>query len=155
MDDLLISQKLYEHVWDPQEFNKYLNNMYSNSISSQTVSSSGLSRSHSSSSLFGGFRSKSSMSLSNLTGSSANLSALSSPNNNNNNNNNQNSTNKPNSNGYVLVQGNYEIPFSSILPGNLPESIEGLPGCSNIYRLEATIDRGKFHSSLVAKNTSV
>lgn len=145
------TKKLYEHVWDPQEFNKYLNNMYSNSISSQTVSSSGLSRSHSSSSLFGGFRSKSSMSLSNLTGSSANLSALSSPNNNNNNNNNQNSTNKPNSNGYVLVQGNYEIPFSSILPGNLPESIEGLPGCSNIYRLEATIDRGKFHSSLVAK----
>lgn len=151
------TKKLYEHVWDPQDFNKYLNNMYNNSIASHTSSPPSLSRSHSSSSLFGGFRSKSSMSLSNLTGSSANLNALSpsSTNNHNHNNNNgnigSNIANKTNPNGYVLVQGNYEIPFSSILPGNLPESIEGLPGCSNIYRLEATIDRGKFHSSLVAK----
>ncbi|EGW33260.1 uncharacterized protein SPAPADRAFT_60600 [Spathaspora passalidarum NRRL Y-27907] len=51
----------------------------------------------------------------------------------------------------MLTPGNYEIPFSAILPGNIPESIEGLPGCSSIYRLEATIDRGKFHSSIVAK----
>ncbi|RCK66710.1 Protein ROD1 [Candida viswanathii] len=142
------TKKLYEHVWDPLEFNKYLSNMYSNSIASNNVSSPpALSRSHSSSSLFGGFRSKSSMSLSNHAGSSANLSALSTPGNATNNN----SSAKATPNGYVLVQGNYEIPFSSILPGNLPESIEGLPGCSNIYRLEATVDRGKFHSSLVAK----
>ncbi|RCK55334.1 Protein ROD1 [Candida viswanathii] len=142
------TKKLYEHVWDTLEFNKYLNNMYSNSIASNNASSPpALSRSHSSSSLFGGFRSKSSMSLSNHAGSTANLSALPTPGNATNNN----SSAKATPNGYVLVQGNYEIPFSSILPGNLPESIEGLPGCSNIYRLEATIDRGKFHSSLVAK----
>ncbi|KAL6452466.1 ROD1 Protein ROD1 [Candida maltosa Xu316] len=137
------TKKLYEHVWDNQEFSQYLNNMYSNSIN---TSSPPLSRSHSSTSLFG-FRSKSSANLSSLSGSSANLSALSTPG----GNNNTNTATKNAANGYVLIQGNYELPFSAILPGNLPESIEGLPGCSNVYRLEATIDRGKFHNSLVAK----
>ncbi|EGV66018.1 hypothetical protein CANTEDRAFT_119083 [Yamadazyma tenuis ATCC 10573] len=52
---------------------------------------------------------------------------------------------------YTLVKGNYEIPFSAILPGSIPESVEGLPGASVVYHLVATIDRGKFHSPMVAK----
>lgn len=50
----------------------------------------------------------------------------------------------------TLPPGNYEIPFSTLLPGTIPESVEGLPGAVVSYRIEATLDRGKFHSSLVA-----
>lgn len=118
-----------------------------------------LTRNHSSTSLLG-LRSKSSLSLSGLTGgSSTNLASAFTSNNNNKLNHSLSSTqlhntttNTSSSGGsHLLVQGNYEIPFSVILPGNLPESIEGLPGCSNVYRLEAIIDRGKFHSSMIAK----
>ena len=150
------------------------NNRSSTSLSSHNNNHHGafskLTRNHSSTSLLG-LRSKSSLSLSGLTGgSSTNLvSAFTSSNTNNNNNNNNNnklnhslsstqlhsgSTGGSTGNtggSHLLVQGNYEIPFSVILPGDLPESIEGLPGCSNVYRLEAIIDRGKFHSSMIAK----
>ena len=142
------------------------NNRSSTSLSSHNNNHHGafskLTRNHSSTSLLG-LRSKSSLSLSGLTGgSSTNLvSAFTSSNSNNNNNNNNNKLNHSlsstqlhsgstsgstgNTGGsHLLVQGNYEIPFSVILPGDLPESIEGLPGCSNVYRLEAIIDRGNF-----------
>ncbi|CCE78836.1 Piso0_000868 [Millerozyma farinosa CBS 7064] len=48
----------------------------------------------------------------------------------------------------VLTEGNYEFPFSAILPGNMPESVEGLPGASVVYKLVAKLDRGKFHNAL-------
>lgn len=51
----------------------------------------------------------------------------------------------------MLAQGNYEVPFSTVLPGSLPESIEGLPGASVVYRVEALLDRGKFHNPLSTK----
>lgn len=51
----------------------------------------------------------------------------------------------------LLVPANYEVPFSAVLPGNMPESVEGLPGASVVYKLEATLDRGKFHNPMVCK----
>lgn len=126
-------RKLYEHVWDPQDINRYLNNLYENTAQS-TPGPGTLSRNQSLSSLknFGSsLRTKSATNLLHLslTHSSTNLAEKH----------------------HTLVLGNYEIPFSAVLPGSMPESVEGLPGGLVIYMLEASIDRGKFHNSLLAK----
>lgn len=147
-----LEKKIYEYVWDPAEITKYLNNMYENShgngkpgISGQSPASppNGLSRSPIKSkasstslkSLGMTFRSMSSSSLAGQNASSSNSSS---------------SSLAPRGS-HVLVQGNYEFPFSAILPGDMPESVEGLPGASVVYKLESTIDRGKFHHPMVAK----
>lgn len=149
-------KKVYEYIWDPAEITKYLNNMYENSngngsqgFSGQSPNSppNGLARSPIKSkasstslkSLGMTFRSMSSSSLSHsLSGHNGNSSSSST----------SNLTPRGN---HVLVQGNYEFPFSAILPGDMPESIEGLPGASLVYKLESTIDRSKFHHPMVAK----
>lgn len=133
-------KKLYEHSWDDMEINLYLSNMYENSNSTNPI---GLSRSpnHSSTGLKNLGYSKRSKSSSNLTNSSFpslthsdSTSSLTSSKSN-----------------HILVQGNYEFPFSAVLPGDMPESVEGLRGASVVYKLEATIDRGKFHNKMVTK----
>ncbi|KAK6458095.1 O-dinitrobenzene, calcium and zinc resistance protein [Scheffersomyces xylosifermentans] len=140
------SKKVYEYVWDNVEFNQYLNNLYENT--SHTSSSIGLSRNHSTASLKNlgsSLRTKSSTNLQ-LSSSSLSTNGVTSH---------GSSTNLASSSGktsnHTLVSGNYEFPFSAVLPGDMPESIEGLPGASLVYRLEATIDRGKFHTSLLTK----
>lgn len=139
---LNFSKKVYEYDWDSNEFNQYFDHMYENNASSTPL----LSKNNSSTSLKN-LRSRSGLNLAQLSSSSHNLLSSQS----------SSSTNVPRtavsggSTNHVLVQGNYEIPFSAILPGDMPESIEGLPGCSSVYRLEAIIDRGKFHSTLVTK----
>jgi len=42
----------------------------------------------------------------------------------------------------ILPAGNYEWPFDCIIPGDSPESLEGLTEGWVIYRLKATIERG-------------
>lgn len=42
----------------------------------------------------------------------------------------------------TLSADNYEWPFNIILPGDIPESVEGLPHSWIIYRLKASIERG-------------
>ncbi|KAK5779297.1 arrestin family protein PWA37_004171 [Arxiozyma heterogenica] len=44
---------------------------------------------------------------------------------------------------HTLLQGNYEFPFSTVLPGSLIESVEGLPNASVIYKLESVLERTK------------
>ncbi|CDO92949.1 unnamed protein product [Kluyveromyces dobzhanskii CBS 2104] len=51
----------------------------------------------------------------------------------------------------VLAAGNYVFPFSAILPGSLTESIEGLPNATVFYKLQATLERGKFASDVTKK----
>lgn len=51
----------------------------------------------------------------------------------------------------TLVAGNYEFPFELIIPGDTPESIEGLPECWLIYRMKATIDRGRLQQNIHAR----
>lgn len=50
----------------------------------------------------------------------------------------------------VLDAGNYEWPFKIDLPGDTCESIEGIPEASIIYRLKATIARGKLSHDVTA-----
>lgn len=44
----------------------------------------------------------------------------------------------------ILPAGNHEVPFLVFLPGNTPELVEGLPGGLLVYKLQASLDRGKF-----------
>lgn len=41
----------------------------------------------------------------------------------------------------IMPADNYEFPFDIVLPGSLPESIEGLPDTWIIYRFKAEIGR--------------
>lgn len=158
-------RKIYEYVWEPSEITKYLNNMYENtgkgvlgisgnisgatSPGTQTPTKSPLSMSKAGSvtslkNLGMSFRSKSSTSLSHLHSLAGSATSMGGH---------PNSASSSNlaKNGHMLVLGNYEFPFSAILPGDMPESVEGLPGGSVIYKLESTIDRGKFHNVMTAK----
>ncbi|GEQ66849.1 hypothetical protein JCM33374_g512 [Metschnikowia sp. JCM 33374] len=155
-------KKVYEYTWDSNEFSKYLNNMYSNSSSGGSANVSGdkssttnipklgnplsMSKAHS---LKGSTTSLKNLGMSLRSMSSTSLSHLSNgashvvPN-----------SSAPGSAGkgtHILVQGNYEIPFQAILPGDMPESVEGLPGANVVYKFEAQIERGKFHNTMITK----
>ena len=51
----------------------------------------------------------------------------------------------------TLRAGNYEYPFEAILPGTSPESVEGLPDTWIIYRIKATVQRGRFAKDLITR----
>jgi hypothetical protein len=53
--------------------------------------------------------------------------------------------------GETVPAGNYEWPFELILPGNTPESIEGLPESWVIYRMKAKIERGLLQHNAAAR----
>ncbi|KAH7140007.1 hypothetical protein B0J13DRAFT_639261, partial [Dactylonectria estremocensis] len=48
----------------------------------------------------------------------------------------------------TLPAGNYEWPFEYMIPGDTPESVEGMSKASIIYHLKATINRGKLMRQL-------
>ncbi len=48
-------------------------------------------------------------------------------------------------------KGNYEFPFHTILDGEAPESVEGFPFASSVYKFEATIERGRFTANIQTK----
>jgi len=48
----------------------------------------------------------------------------------------------------LIRSGNYEYPFEVLLPDDIPDSVEGLPGGAIIYKMKAVIER----SGLVTKN---
>lgn len=45
---------------------------------------------------------------------------------------------------FVLQKGNFSLDFNCILPGNIPETVEGLRSGSIVYQLEVCIERGSF-----------
>lgn len=142
-----LEKKLFEHVWDSTDFSKYLHELESPPAQtpqerSQTPKGHGSLHMNKSSSLKGSTTSLKSLGLSFRSLSSTSLAAAS---------NNNSSTNLSSKGIHLLTSGNYEIPFSAILPGQMPESVEGLPGASVTYKLEALIDRGKFHNMMIAK----
>lgn len=47
--------------------------------------------------------------------------------------------------------GNYEWPFEYVMPGNSPESVEGLEDNWVIYRMKAKIERGILQQNPVAR----
>lgn len=52
---------------------------------------------------------------------------------------------------HTLHAGNHALPFDHVLPGSVDESVEGLENAQVIYKLVATIERGRFANNLVAK----
>lgn len=159
---LKFDKKVYEYSWDTNEFSKYLSNLYSNASSagsgsvqvdkpqSANTSKGGnplsMSKAHSLKgsttslkNLGMSLRSMSSSSLSHLSNVPSHVTHSAS------------SANIPGKGNHILIQGNYEIPFQAILPGDMPESVEGLPGANVVYKFEAQIERGKFHNPMTAK----
>ncbi|QLG72100.1 hypothetical protein HG535_0C04540 [Zygotorulaspora mrakii] len=114
-------KRIYEHTWDNFDVDTYFQNLYDNYGKAAITS-------------------KSSVNLSSLPkkarSSTASLMSL---------------TGQSSSNYHTLVKGNYEFPFSAILPGSLTESVEGLPNASVVYKLEATIERVKFYTDLICR----
>ncbi|KAL9128525.1 MAG: hypothetical protein Q9217_002821 [Psora testacea] len=51
----------------------------------------------------------------------------------------------------TLPTGNYEWPFDMIIPGQTPESLEGMSETWVIYRMKATIERGMLQQNSVAR----
>ncbi|RPA96687.1 hypothetical protein L873DRAFT_1693575 [Choiromyces venosus 120613-1] len=51
----------------------------------------------------------------------------------------------------TLRPDNYEYDFDAVLPGDLPESIEGLESAQIFYRLKAVIERPRFAQNITAK----
>jgi hypothetical protein len=54
------------------------------------------------------------------------------------------------SKGSTLPAGNYEWPFELVIPGSMAESVEGLPDSHIVYKLKATVARGKLAYDLHA-----
>jgi hypothetical protein len=54
------------------------------------------------------------------------------------------------SKGTLLPAGNYEWPFELVIPGTMAESIEGLSDSHIVYKLKATVARGKLAYDLHA-----
>lgn len=115
-------KRIYEHVWDNFNVESYLQNLYDNYGRKTSIAS------------------KSSGNLSSLPrkarSSTASLISL---------------AGQSSSHYHTLVKGNYEFPFSAILPGSITESVEGLPNASVVYKLEATIERMKFYTDLICR----
>ncbi|GMM29305.1 Rod1 protein [Martiniozyma asiatica (nom. inval.)] len=51
----------------------------------------------------------------------------------------------------VLQPGNYEFPFYTLIDGSVPESIIGHKNCSIVYRLQASIERGRFSTPIITR----
>jgi arrestin-related trafficking adapter 4/5/7 len=58
--------------------------------------------------------------------------------------------NDKNKNG-ELPTGNHEFPFSLVIPGNMAESVEGLDDSWIVYRMKATIERGRLSKNISAR----
>lgn len=54
------------------------------------------------------------------------------------------------SKGTILESGNYEWPFELVIPGTMAESVEGLQESHIVYKLKATVARGKLAYDLHA-----
>ncbi|CAR30561.1 Rog3p [Lachancea thermotolerans CBS 6340] len=116
-------KRFFEHVWDNINIQDYFHNLYDNYGSQRSI----LSKTNSFSTLYN---------LHNKAKSTTSLKSLGSG---------------SSGNSHLLVKGNYEFPFSAILPGTLTESVEGLPNASVIYKIQATIERSKFATDLICK----
>ncbi|KAF6005884.1 hypothetical protein HII12_005460 [Brettanomyces bruxellensis] len=51
----------------------------------------------------------------------------------------------------VLAPGNYEFPFRTVLQGSIPESIDGLKGCSLVYRMQSVLERSRFSRPILTQ----
>lgn len=49
---------------------------------------------------------------------------------------------------FLLKKGDYTLPFKCYLPTNTPETVEGLKYGNVLYRLECSIERGRFEKTL-------
>ncbi|KAH3687048.1 hypothetical protein WICPIJ_001961 [Wickerhamomyces pijperi] len=149
-------KKIYEHNWNEIDLNvanataaktgvRSGKSSGANSAGSSTTSLKGLiNQTTSSNNNNGGKKTKSSTNLASMFSSTASLASLA-------HTGNGSSSSGGGNSGRTLPQGNYEFPFSTILPGSSMESVEGLPGSSLVYKLQAHIERGRFSNDITTR----
>ncbi|CCE61307.1 hypothetical protein TPHA_0A02250 [Tetrapisispora phaffii CBS 4417] len=116
-------KRIYTHNWDNINIQNYFQNLYSNyGNKNYSISSPKEDLKNSTKP-----RSRSNASLASLT------------------------TTSSGSNYCTLLPGNYEFPFSAILPGSLTESVEGFPNGCVRYSLRASIERGRGENDLICE----
>lgn len=49
---------------------------------------------------------------------------------------------------FLLPKGNYSLPFKIYLPANVCETVEGLPIGTLLYKLQCSIERGRFENHI-------
>lgn len=128
-------KRFFEHSWNTFNFENFLDNIYDNynnngvtidGISSDDLASNNSNIENSSGTRQRALSTASSGSLSSFLGSGP-------------------------PNYRTLIRGNYEFPFSVILPGTLSESVEGLNNASVTYSITANIERGRGNPDLICK----
>ena len=117
-------KRFYEHCWDNINIQNYFENLYSNFGNQNSIASI----------------SSDNLSITSKDKNKSNLSLSSAA-----------SSLQPPHSYHTLVKGNYEFPFSAVLPGSLTESVEGLPNASVVYKLHATIERSKNATDLLCQ----
>lgn len=123
-------RNIYSHFWDDFNIKSYFQNLYDNHNNGKITISS-----KSSTNLAALPKRKRALSTASLISSNGQTSAS--------------------KNYHTLVKGNYEFPFSAIIPGSLVESVEGLPNAAVTYALEATIERPKQPDLICKKHLRV
>lgn len=120
----------FKHNWDDFNIETYFDNLYDNYGTSKSINSK------SSTNIAGmqkkRLRSKSNSSILSLGGYSNGSSSY-----------------------RTLMQGNYEFPFSAILPGSMTESVEGLKNAAVVYKLQATVERPRLADLTCTKHLRV
>ena len=114
--NLIVDKVIYQHKWDDFGIDKYFKNLYSNysskiPINECTPTAPAMND-------LKRMKSRSTTSLTSMLNSSNTKAKY-----------------------HTLVKGGYEFPFSTILPGSINESVDGLPNTTVEYYIEASIER--------------
>lgn len=128
-----VEKNFFTHIWDDLDVDPYLDNLYSNASGPSAIASR-------SSTNIVAMQNK----RRNRSKSNSSILSLGSY-----------GSSKSGSSYKTLPQGNYEFPFSVILPGSLTESVEGLDNAAVVYRLQATVERPKVSDLLCTKHLRV
>ncbi|KAL6938107.1 hypothetical protein ACO0RG_004646 [Hanseniaspora osmophila] len=169
-------KRFYEHTWGNKNFKDHLSKMNTSSTNSANISSVNSSNNLQASNQFQSIdkpsshenanvarpdtlskqkkaksttnlkRFASSFSSTALNGSTTSLSTINKP-----HHDPKGSATSSAGSSHLLPKGNYEFPFSLVLPGNTTESVEGMPHACCVYKLQAVIERGRYLSDLQVK----
>ncbi|SMN19248.1 similar to Saccharomyces cerevisiae YFR022W ROG3 Protein that binds the ubiquitin ligase Rsp5p via its 2 PY motifs [Maudiozyma saulgeensis] len=140
---LTVDRWLYHHKWDDFNIESYFKSLYKNYQSKTPIVDSKNLRSNIISAYNTGkiIRPKSTTSLLSLRTSTTLT----------NSSNNSGSLPFQRRKSHTLLKGKYEFPFTSVLPGDVNETIDGLPNTNVSYYLEAIIERTKGKSDLYCR----
>ncbi|CAB4254533.1 similar to Saccharomyces cerevisiae YFR022W ROG3 Protein that binds the ubiquitin ligase Rsp5p via its 2 PY motifs [Maudiozyma barnettii] len=146
---LTVDKWLYHHKWDDFNIESYFKSLYKNYQSKTPIVDSKNLRAN----IISAYNSNGKMKRPKSTTSLLTLRTTGNSSNSSINNNNGNSGTLPfqRRKSHTLLKGKYEFPFTSVLPGDINETIDGLPNTNVSYYLEAIIERSNGKSDLYCR----